>query len=162
MAEDPQLIPVLTTDTPMRSRIIGQLPVVNGTINLRYTHPNLYRMLISLSLVSITLGLNFFIFNPTFYVYNRSNYLWGTIFIVLGVSKIVFLNFYRSLKLVRICMATDFAYILFFGLGTMQPVLEGKGSMQLPILYFGFAFTILALLIEPFINPWTAKSNNGS
>jgi len=48
-------------------------------------------------------------------------------------------------------------YLLFFGVGTAQPVLSGKTSAQLLVLYCGLAALQIPLLIEPFINPWTAK-----
>jgi hypothetical protein len=131
--------------------------IVNGDISVRRTHPTLYRSTMFLATLNIALGLNFFAFEPTFYVYDQPHELWGTIFIALGVAQIVFLNFYRHLRLMRATMALSMGYMAAFGLGTMQPAFEGKGSLQLPIVYGGFVAFQLALLLEPFINPWTAK-----
>lgn len=131
--------------------------VVNGQINVRKTHPGLYRLVMGIALICIALGVNFLVFTPTFRVYDLPNPLWGAIFLAVGLSKVVFLNLYRSLRLTRMTMAFAAAYILFFGAGTMQPALEGNASLQLPILYAGIAATLVALLLEPFINPWTAK-----
>jgi hypothetical protein len=131
--------------------------VVNGSIRLSQTHPSLYRSIMLLSTGSILMGLNFWIFNPAFLVYDLPNQLWGSIFLTLGIAEIVFLNLYRRLRLVRATMAFSIAYFAIFGLGTAQPVFEGKASLQLPILYGGLVVLYLVLLLEPFINPWTAR-----
>jgi hypothetical protein len=131
--------------------------VVNGTINVRKTHPNLYLNITVFGLLSIALGINFWVLSPTFLIFDFPNWFWGTIFLTLGTVKLFFLNFYRCLKLVRGAMAFAVGYLLFLGLGTMQPFLEGTGSLQLPILYLGCALLQSAVLLEPFINPWTAR-----
>lgn len=140
--------------------------VVNGSINIRKTHPTLYRLVMSIALIQIALGLNFLVgkdvlsltsFQPAFFVWDMPNWLWAAFFLAIGVSKIVFLNFYRSLRLTRATMAFAVAYLLFFAVGTMQPAIEGKGSLQLPVLYAGIVALNVWLLLEPFINPWTAR-----
>lgn len=131
--------------------------VVNGSINVRKTHPALYRLVMATAAVSVALGVNFLIFTPTFYVWDMPHELWATLFLAIGLGKIVFLNLYRSLRLTRATMTFAVAYLLFFAAGTMQPAIEGVGSLQLPILYAGFAAVLAYLLLEPFINPWTAK-----
>lgn len=145
---------VLTTDTDVP---LDQALVVSGHPNLRKTHPNLWRSIMGLAVLNLALGVNFFAFTPTFFVWDQPNELWGSIFLALGISMIVFLNVYRRLRLVRITMALAVGYITFFGLGTMQPAFEGKGSLQLPLLYAGLVALQLPLLLEPFINPWTAR-----
>lgn len=131
--------------------------VVVGTIDIRKTHPNLYWLVMILGGVGIALGLNFILNSPTFLIYAAPNVLWGVIFLALGVVKIIALNFYRRLRLVRAIMAFGVAYMMFLSFGTCQPFLEGSGSLQLPILYAGLSALQIPLLVEPFINPWTAK-----
>jgi hypothetical protein len=147
--------PALTT-APSEPDIDEAL-VVQGAIKLRLTHPNLYRTVMLFAVLSIALGLNFWILAPTFWIYDQPNALWGTIFLVLGIAKIVFLNFYRRLRAVRATMAFAVAYFLFLSVGTSQPFVEGQGSLQLPIVYLFCAVIQIPLLLEPFINPWTAK-----
>lgn len=131
--------------------------VVNGSINIRKTHPNLYLGISTFALMDLALGLNFLLFTPTFHVYGMPFWLWGVIYLTLGISQLVFLNLYRSLPLVRVTMASSITFALFFGVGTLQPVFEGVASPQLMILYAGVAALQGPLLLEPFINPWTAK-----
>lgn len=147
--------PALTTapDSPD----IDEGLIVNGSINLRRTHPTLYRAATIVAAASVALGLNFALTVPTFLIFNQSKYLWATIFLVLGVSKLVFLNVWRKLPVVRVVMGGSVAFFLFLGLGTTQPFIEGNGSLQLPIFYFTVAAFELAALVEPFINPWTAR-----
>lgn len=129
----------------------------NGNINLRKTHPGLYRATMVSALGSIGLALNFFFLTPTFQVYDVSYFIWATVFLGLGISKIVFLSIRRNLKLARLIMASSIAFLLFFGIGTMEPWTMDEGSLQLPWLYLWLACLELPLLLEPFINPWTAK-----
>lgn len=131
--------------------------VVKGTINIRKTHPNLYLGISTFALMDLALGLNFLFFTPTFHVYGMPFVLWGVIYLALGISQLIFLNVYRKLPLVRVTMACSITFALFFGVGTLQPVFEGLASPQLMILYAGMAALQLPLLLEPFINPWTAK-----
>lgn len=140
--------------------------VVNGSINVRKTHPLIYRGVMATAILFIALGLNFLVgqdvlgllaFAPTFFVWSMPNWVWAAFFLGIGLSKIVFLNLYRNLRLVRLTMAFAIAYLLFFAVGTMQPAFEGKGSLQLPLVYAYIASVLAALLLEPFINPWTAK-----
>lgn len=131
--------------------------IVNGSINLSRTHPLLYRIVMGYAILCIAHGLNFWLLAPTFLIYDTPNWLWGTIFFALGISLLIFLNVWRTLRAVRAAMAFAVAYLLFLGVGTMQPVFEGQGSLQLPIWYLGAAAFLIALLLEPFINPWTAK-----
>lgn len=146
----------ISTQGPGNNDIDDKL-VVNGQIDVRKTHPNLYRMVMTLAVVCLLLGLNFLVLQPTFLIFDMPNVLWGAIFLALGGTKIVFLNVLRRLKLVRIAMAAAVAYFLFLGFGTTQPFVEGEGSLQLPIMYFALALLYLPLLLEPFINPWTAS-----
>lgn len=128
-----------------------------GAIDIRKTHPNLYWLVMTLAFIEIALGLNFIILHPTFPIYGASNYIWGVIFLMIGFGKIVALNVYRRLRLVRAIMASAAFYMLFLSLGATQPFLEGVGSLQNPILYAGLAAVQIRLLVEPIWNPVTAK-----
>lgn len=127
------------------------------TIDIRKTHPNLYWLVVILAVVQIALGLNFIINQPTFPIFSGPNELWASIFLVIGFGKLIALNLYRRLRLVRAFMALAVAYMMFLALGTTQPFLEGAGSLQLPILYAGLSALQIPLLLEPFVNPWTSK-----
>lgn len=128
-----------------------------GEIDIRKTHPNLYWLVMTLAIGAIALGLNFIILTPTFLIYDASNNLWGGTFLALGSAEIIFLNVYRRIRLVRLCMSVSFAYTMFLTLGTTQPFLEGSGSLQLPIVYAIISAVQIPLLFEPFVNPWTAR-----
>lgn len=130
-----------------------------GTMSpdIRKTHPNLYWIVMILGVMQVALAFNFFILSPTFPIYAAPNVLWGAIFLVIGAGKIITLNFYSRLRLVRAIMAFSWVYTMFIGLGTCQPFLEGSGSLQLPIVYVGIAGVLLVLLFEPFYNLWTDR-----
>jgi hypothetical protein len=136
---------------------IDESLVVNGRVDVRKTHPTLYRQSMLFGIGNVVLGVNFHVFTPTFLVYGLPNWVWGTAFIALGIGEVFFLNVYRRLDMARLVMALCVAYTSVFALGTMQPALEGKGSLQLPILYGLLVVWKLLLLLEPFINPWTAR-----
>lgn len=126
-------------------------------INVRKTHPNLYWLLMVLSLVGIALGANFILLQPTFLIFDAPNVLWGVLFLASSFARMISLNIYRRLRWVRATMAFSVAYMAFLSVGTGQPFWEGTGSLQLPILYAGMALLQVPLLVEPFINPETAK-----
>lgn len=102
------------------------------------------------------LSVNFYLATPTFLVYHVPNYVWATCFAVLAVGKFVFLNCLYSLVGMRVMTASALSFLLFFAAGTTEPFLLGSGSLQLPIVYFGLAIILFPVLVEPFINPWTA------
>lgn len=146
--------PVLTSQG---TDALDQKLVVDGTIDIRRTHPNLYLMVMTLALVDVLLAANFYVLKPTFEVYHTTNWIWGAAFLALGVSKLWFLNVYRSLRAVRMTMACAFSFVIFFAAGTCEPWLDGEGSLQLPIMYLGMALIQVPMLLEPFLNPFTAR-----
>lgn len=152
-----QVVQPLSDRTAWFEQIPDQGPIITGTIDIRKTHPALYRVIMLYALACFLLGINFWIFTPTFLVWDQPNELWGSIFILLSVAKVVFLNIHRSLKLVRVTMAFEVGYFMFFALGTSQPPIEGTGSFQLPIMYLWVAAIEYPLLVEPFINQLTAR-----
>lgn len=146
--------PVLTSNG---NDDIDQAIVVNGEIDIRKTHPNLYWMVMIVAVVCVLLAANFFWLKPAFEVFHLSNYVWATAFLALGVAKILFLNVYINLHAVRMTMGFSVGYIFFFAVGTCEPWIDGEGSLQLPIIYLGMAAVQFVMLIEPFLNLWTAK-----
>lgn len=167
-ADDPQVVPVLTADTPQGERVAGQGPVLNGgSINVRLTNPDLYLLTLLSVALALVLGLNFSLSAaglgipaPTFFIYDQSNYLWGGLFLALGASQLMFLHVFRNLRLIRALQAVSFTYCLCLGYGTTQPFYEGEGSLQLPAFYAAWGVFQLRLLLMPFINPWSARRDN--
>jgi hypothetical protein len=132
-----------------------------NSINLRLSHPNLYRSIMTFAMLSIALGLNFLLTKPTFNPYNIPYWIIGVIFVSLGSLKIVFLNAWRNLRLIRYVMAGEVAFMIFWGTGTSITFFQGKTSLQLFILYVGMAVFEVFLMIEPFFNPMTAQKDEG-
>lgn len=125
-------------------------------INVRKTHPNLYWFLVLLAGGGVALGLNFILLQPTFLIFDAPNVLWGAIFMVISIARIIALRV-RRLRWVRATMAASAAYMGFLAIGTGQPFWEGTGSLQLPIIYALVAVIQVPLLFEPFVNPVTAR-----
>jgi len=149
-------------DPPLAAAPGGRTPldetlIVNGRVELRRTHPCLWRAETGLAIINLALGLDFVVLQPTSLIYGFPNELWGAIFLALGVAELAFLNLYRRLKGARAVMAADAAYLLFLAAGTTQPFIEGHGSLQVPIMYLALAAVQIPLVIEPFMNPWTAR-----
>lgn len=131
--------------------------MLSSEIDIRKTHPNLYWLVMTLAVMQVALAFNFFILQPTFQIWGLPNFLWGSIFLVIGVGKIAALNFYRRVRLVRGLMIFAVAYMGFLAIGTGQPWLQGNGSLQLPLLYGALCLLQIPLIREPFINLVTAK-----
>lgn len=127
-------------------------------ISIRKTIPLLYWSVTVYALIALALGLNFILLQPTFLIFGAPNELWGVIFLALGVSKIIALNFYRRLRLIRGLMSFKITYMMFLALGTSQPYIEGKGSLQLPIMYAGISALQIVLLLLPSVIKWSSKS----
>lgn len=125
--------------------------------NLRHSHPNLYRSITTFAVINVALALNFFGANPTFNPYEIDKNIVGGIFLLLGITKLVFLNVYRSLKIVRFTMTVEIIFMLFWGVGSTITFFTGQTSLQLFILYVGMSINELFLLIEPPVNPVTAQ-----
>lgn len=130
--------------------------------NIRLSHPNLYRSIMTFALMDIGLGMNFLLTNPTFNAYGLDKVVPGVIFFTLGFSKVVFLNFSRNLKIVRILMTAEIIFMIIWGVGTSITFFQGRTSLQLFVLYVGFAVLETFLLIEPIVNPLSEVKKNGS
>lgn len=125
-------------------------------INIRLTHPNLYRALIAFALINIGLGFNFLFTNPTFNPYMIDKTIIGCTFLVLGLLKITFLQVFRNLKILRLIMAAEVAFMMFWGIGTTITFFRGQTSLQLFVLYAGLSILETCLLLEPVVNPVSA------
>lgn len=127
--------------------------------NFRLSHPNLYRGIMTFACIGIGLGLNFIFTNPTFNPYHIPKGLTGGVFLLLGVGEIIFLNFHRNLRMVRLVMAVSVGFMLFWGIGTSITFFQGKTSLQLFVLYMGLSLLQIWLLVEPFSNPINTKED---
>lgn len=130
---------------------------VHNRVRLQKTHPNLYHLIMILNLSNIALALNFWISHPTFNPYGINKDLIGCIFFALGSIQIVFLNFHRDLRAVRLVMAISIGFNLFWGLSNAQQSFAGKASFQLPILYITLALIRVPLMFESPVNPMTER-----
>lgn len=155
----------ISTKNPGNNDIDDKLVVV-GRIDVRKTHPNLYWLRMLLAIVCVLLGLNFLVSSlpwswaearaPTFLIYGMPPELWGATFLLLGATELLFLNVWRRLKPVRLCLSSSVFLFFAVGVGTCQPFYDGEGSLQLPIFYFALMLLHLPVIVEPFINPWMA------
>lgn len=145
---------------PERRHASFLAPLRTRNINLRLTHPTLYRSVIVFAFISMGLGLNFWFTKPTFNPYGVDYRITGSVFLTLGVSKIVFLVWFRNLRLIRFNMACCAGFMMFWGIGTSVTYFTGHTSLQLFVLYSGLTLLQLFLLLEPYVNPLTS-SNGG-
>lgn len=123
--------------------------------NLRYSHPNLFKSIITFACINIGLGLNFLLTNPTFNPYGIDKTIIGMIFLGLGLGKIVSLLVVYNMKAIRILMALEVAFMVFWGIGSSITFFQGRTSLQLFVLYIGIAVSETFLLLEPVVNPMT-------
>lgn len=121
-------------------------------VKIRYTHPNLYRLMMTLSFMSVGLAVNLWRSNPTFNPYGIDKTLVALIFCLLGISQIIFLNIGR-LRAVRIGMALSSFTMVLWGWANTEQAFAGNASFQLPILYVALGVMQFLLLIEPPVNP---------
>lgn len=126
-------------------------------INIRKSHPGLYRSILTLGVMDLALAANFFLTTPTFNPLGIPKNAVGIIFLALGVSQLLFLNVFRDLVKVRITLATSIFWFSFWGLLNCHQFINGRASLQLPILFNAIAFLQVPLLTEAPINPMTEK-----
>lgn len=124
-------------------------------LNIRHSHPALYHSIMVLALGSIALAVNFWTSRPTFNPFSIPKEVVGCVFFALGVSQLVFLNVVRDLRMVRLALAASIAVNLAWGLSNTQQWINGKASLQLPILYVAIALLQRPLLTEAPVNPMT-------
>jgi hypothetical protein len=126
-------------------------------VNIRKSHPALYRALMTLGCMYIALALNFWFAKPAFNPYDWPKEFIGAIFSLLGFSLIVFLNIFRELRIIRIVLAVSVSFMFFWGFSNAQQFFAGKASLQLPLLYVAVSIMQIPLLIESPVNPMTEK-----
>lgn len=124
---------------------------------IRKSHPALYRAIMTFACMSFALAVNFWFSRPTFNPYGIPKEYIGVVFAMIGTSLIIFLNFFRDLRLVRITLAVSVSFMFFWGLSNAQQFFAGNASLQLPILYVAMSLLQIPLLIEPPVNPMTEK-----
>jgi hypothetical protein len=132
-------------------------PAKHSRVNIRKTHPGLYHSIMTLGVMSILLGGNFWYSRPAFNPYGWDKTWVGLVFFGLGVAKIVFLNVYRDLRMVRLTIAMAITWMCFWGFSNTQQFFAGKTSLQLPILYVALSVIQIPLLLEAPVNPMTEK-----
>jgi len=131
--------------------------IKHSRVNIRKSHPALYHSIMTFGLMSIALAVNFWTSNPTFNPYGIPKSLVGAVFFLLGSSKLIFLNIFRDLRIVRVILALSISFHLFWGACSSQQSFDGKASFQLPILYIALAVLQMPLLVEAPVNPMTEK-----
>lgn len=127
-------------------------------VKIRATHPALYRAIMTLSLMSVALAVNFWTSNPTFNPLPKN--LVGVIFMALGLTQLIFLNVFHQLRSVRITLTLSLAFMLYWGLINARQAFAGDASFQLPILYVALAVLQIPLLVEPPVNPMTERKES--
>lgn len=138
-----------------------QLNEITKRVSMRKTHPNMYRVLMIIAIMSVALAVNLYSTTPTFNPYGISKTIIASIFLGIGISQIIFLNLWHNLKLVRLTTAVSVGFMMFWGLSNSQQSFAGKASFQLPILFIALATLQLFLLIEPVTNPMTSTHKEG-
>lgn len=126
-------------------------------VNLRKSHPGLFRSILTVAYMGLGLGLNFWFTTPTFNPYGVDKFIIGTIFALLGLSQILFLLIFRDLRKVRITLAVSISWMMFWGLSNSQQSFAGNASFQLPVLFITISILQIPLLIESPVNPITEK-----
>lgn len=130
----------------------------NG-INLRLSNPSKYYMAMTFAIMCVLLGFNFLLTEPTFNPLTIPKEITGSIFLFLGFAKLILLNIWRRLDLLRFIMSGAVFWLFIWGGGTTITFFMGKSSLQLPIVYAALIIAHLLLLTEPFYNPITAADN---
>lgn len=116
--------------------------------NLREAHGRLYSSIMTLAVMSIALAVNFWTSNPTFNPYGIPKDLIGVVFLLLGISHLVFLNWLRDQRKLRYGLTASLSFMLFWGISNTEQSFAGKASFQLPIMYVALAMLHLPLLVQ--------------
>lgn len=127
-------------------------------VNLRLTNPTLYRSVMVFALISVGLGLNFLLARPTFNPYQIDKQIIGVVFLCFGLAELIGVVVILNLQFIRVVMALNVAFMMFWGIGTSITFFTGQTSLQLFVLYAGLSALQLFLLLEPFVNPLTGKN----
>lgn len=125
----------------------------HNKVKIHKTHPNLYYAMTVLSLGCIALAANFWTSNPTFNPYHIPKNVVGVVFFALGIGRLMFISIFQNLAWLRRMQALTVMIFLFWGGANIQQWVNGKASLQLPILYAIIAAREIPLLLESPINP---------
>lgn len=129
----------------------------HNKVRIRNTHPALYRSILTLSVMSVALAVNFWTSNPTFNPLGISKNIIGGVFFALGTSQFTCLNVLHNLRMVRLLLAVSLSFMFFWGAVNSLQSFAGNASFQLPILYVALAVIHVPLLIESPVNPMTRR-----
>lgn len=126
-------------------------------LNLRKSHPGMFRSLTWFGIVQVAAGVNLWFSSPTFNPHNISKYVIASVYFVLGVSLLFFLNLRRDLRKIRLIVAISIAWSFFWGIANTQQFLNGNASLQLPIWIIGMTIAQIPWLVESPVNPMTEQ-----
>jgi len=126
-------------------------------LRIRKSHPALFYTLMTLGIMTVLLGLNFWFSTPAFNPYEIDKDIIGLIFFLIGICQVVFLNFFHNLRMVRGMLGISVGWMFFWGVSNAQQFFMGLASLQLPIIYIALAIMQIPLLMESPINPMTEK-----
>lgn len=137
--------------------MVDTKPGRHNRVNIRKTHPSLYRSIMVLSIMSVALAINFWTSNPTFNPLGIPKHVIGGVFALLGVGQIISLNVIHDLRRVRLGLAVSLAFMVAWGIVNTQQALAGNASFQLPILYVALGVLHYPLLVEAPVNLTTKR-----
>lgn len=127
-------------------------------IQLRQTHPNLFRGSLAVALVFFALGMNIVVFKPTFDQYGLVRWVSGLFALFASVQ--LYALWAKRLPTLRVSQAAIFFVALFWaGALTIFTFQTHKTSLALPICFYGLAVWQLLQLIEPASNPANEKKS---
>lgn len=130
-------------------------------VNLRKSHPGLYRLIRIIGIGCLAWGANFwglgFIPPPTFNPYGVDKNIVGTVFSIIGIALLVFLIFVHNLWWLRVSVFIALVWLISWGITNTQQFLDGKASLQLPIAYVIIGFLCRPMLTESPVNPFTEE-----
>lgn len=126
-------------------------------IDLRKSHPMRYLMLMTLAVFKLEMAFNFWTSSPAFDPLGIDKNLAGVVFLVLGVTQLVFLNVIRDLDLLRWSSTFCVAWLLIWAGVNTDQFFNGPASLQVPITFVTLAILQALLMIEFPINPMTEK-----
>ena len=134
--------------------------MIKEHIHIRKTHPNLFRLILSGSLFTILLGINFIYKTPTFNPYGIPKAWIAIVFLGLGIINLIALTLSYDLRIVRLTMMASSFWAGLWGLLNLEQGLRGTASFQLPLWCLWVATWQLILLLEPVVNPMTRKGDS--
>lgn len=130
-------------------------------MNLRRSHPNLYRAYLVYGLMCVALGLNFIFLNPTFDPLDIPKQVPGAIFLALGSASLFFLRVWRRATWLRVAMAVTIGAMFFWcGALVFDFFRLAQTSLQLPITFAALGALGIPLMLEPPVNLTTSEKDD--